>query len=230
MVGKTFAIRKVGKECFADVVEFNFLNNPKYREDFKSPFGAKKILLLLSALAEKKLIPGTTLVFFDEVQECPEMVTAIKFLVEEGSYLFKLFMSDVRLLASQYAANIAIDLLTGKTEINNGAIYENFAAQELRAHGYNLYYFNNKKQGELDFVIEDRGKGLPIEIKSGKDYKRHNALFNVMNNEEYAIPRAIVFSNGNVQVVGKILYYPIYMLMYLQPEMIKKPIFRFEPI
>lgn len=62
-------------------------------------------------------------------------------------------MSDVGLLASQYAANIAIDLLTGKTEINNGAIYENFAAQELRAHGYNLYYFNNKKQGELDFVI-----------------------------------------------------------------------------
>ena len=46
----------------------------------------------------------------------------------------------------------------------------------------------------------------------------------------FAIPRAIVFSNGNVQVVGKILYYPIYMLMYLQPEMIKKPIFRFEPI
>ena len=62
-------------------------------------------------------------------------------------------MSDVGLLASQYAANIAIDLLTGMTEINYGAIYENFAAQELRAHGYNLYYFNNKKQGELDFVI-----------------------------------------------------------------------------
>lgn len=418
-VGKTFAIRKVGKECFADVVEFNFLNNSKYREAFKSPSDAKEILLRLSALAEKKLTPGSTLVFFDEVQECPEMVTAIKFLVEEGSYryvmsgsllgvelkdirsvpvgymaekemfpldfeefaeavgmtagvmayvkecyeqckvvdevvhnklndlihlyliiggmpeavqkyintnnlqivreaqreimylygkdiakydpknklyikdifdlipselnaknkrfilkalnekakferyrnsflwladagvalptynveeprlplklgeqrnLFKLFMSDVGLLASQYAANIAIDLLTGTTEINNGAIYENFAAQELRAHGYNLYYFNNKKQGELDFVIEDRGKVLPIEIKSGKDYKRHNALSNVMNTEEYAIPRAIVFSNVNVQVVGKILYYPIYMLMYLQPEMIKKPIFRFDPI
>ena len=49
-------------------------------------------------------------------------------------------------------------------------------------------------------------------------------------NKEDAIPRAIVFSNGNVQVVGKILYYPIYMLMHLQPEMIKNPIFRFEPI
>lgn len=88
MVGKTFAIRKVGKGCFADVVEFNFLNNPKYRETLKSPSDAKKILLRLSALAEKKLIPGTTLVFFDEVQECPEMVTAIKFLVEEGSYRY----------------------------------------------------------------------------------------------------------------------------------------------
>lgn len=87
-VGKTFAIRKVGKECFADVVEFNFLNNPKYREAFKSPSDAKEILLRLSALAEKKLTPGNTLVFFDEVQECPEMVTAIKFLVEEGSYRY----------------------------------------------------------------------------------------------------------------------------------------------
>ena len=88
MVGKTFAIRKVGKGCFADVVEFNFLNNHKYREALKYPSDAKKILLRLSALAEKKLIPGTTLVFFDEVQECPEMVTAIKFLVEEGSYRY----------------------------------------------------------------------------------------------------------------------------------------------
>ena len=61
-VGKTFAIRKVGKECFADVVEFNFLNNPKYREAFKSPSDAKEILLRLSALAEKKLTPGNTLI------------------------------------------------------------------------------------------------------------------------------------------------------------------------
>ena len=52
---KIYSIRKVGKECFADVVEFNFLNNPKYREDFKSPFGAKEILLRFSALTEKNL-------------------------------------------------------------------------------------------------------------------------------------------------------------------------------
>ncbi len=418
-VGKTFAIRKVGKECFTHVVEVNFLNNPKYRDAFKTPMDAKEILLRLSALTEQTLVPGKTLVFFDEVQECPEMLTAIKFLVDEGSYryvmsgsllgiemkdirsvpvgyltekemfpldfeefaeavgmsisvmahvrecyeqrrvvdevvhnklndlvrlylivggmpeavqkyietnnlqtvreaqreithlygrdiakydpknklyikdifdlipselnaknkrfilkalnekakferyknsflwladagvalptynveeprlplklgeqrnLFKLFMNDVGLLASQYAANIAMELLTGKAEINYGAIYENFAAQELHAHGYNLYYFNNKKQGELDFVVEDRGKVLPIEIKSGKDYKRHNALSNVMGNEEYDIARAIVYSNGNVEVVGGILYCPIYMLMYLVPETWTEPVFRFQPI
>ncbi len=418
-VGKTFAIRTVGRESFANVVEINFLNNPKYREAFQTPSDAKEILLRLSALTEKVLTPNDTLIFFDEVQECPEMVTAIKFLVDEGSYryvmsgsllgvelkdirsvpvgymaekemfpldfeefaeavgmsegvmshvrecyeqckavdevvhnklndlvrlyliiggmpeavqkyidtnnlqvvreaqreilhlygkdiskydpqnkpyikdifdlipselnaknkrfilkalnekakferyknsflwladagvalptynveeprlplklgeqrnLFKLFLCDVGLLASQYATNIAIDLLTGKTEINCGAIYENFAAQELRAHGYSLYYFNNKKQGELDFVVEDRGKVLPIEIKSGKDYKRHNALSNVMGNEEYDIPRAVVFSNGNLEVLGRIFYYPIYMLMYLQPEMLADPIFRFSPM
>ena len=122
----------------------------------------------------------------------------------EQRNLFKLFLSDVGLLASQYAANIAIEILTGDAKINYGAIYENFAAQELRAHGYNLYYFNNKKQGELDFVVENKDSILPIEIKSGKDYKRHNALSNVILNDEYNISEAIVFSNGNIESEGKV--------------------------
>ena len=150
--------------------------------------------------------------------------------LSEQRNLFKLFLSDVGLLASQYAVNIAAEILSGKVDINYGAIYENLAAQELRAHGYSLFYFNNKRQGELDFVIEDRGHVLPLEIKSGKDYKRHNALSNVMSNEEYAIAKAIVFSNGNVEQKANILYCPIYMLMFLQPEALANPIFRFEPI
>ncbi len=147
----------------------------------------------------------------------------------EHRNLFKLFLNDVGLLASQYAANIAIDLLTGQTEINFGAIYENFAAQELRAHGYDLYYYNNKRQGELDFIVEDRGQVLPIEIKSGKDYKRHNALSNVLSNEGFNIRKAIVFSNANVESTEKVDYLPIYMLMYLQPATITAPIFKFSP-
>ena len=418
-VGKTYAIRKTGSECFKNVVEINFINQPKFREAFSVPSDAKNILLRLSALANTTLEPGNTLIFFDEVQECPEIVTAIKFLVDEGSYryvmsgsllgvelkdirsvpvgyltektmfpldleefaeavgmskevmnhvrvcyeekkavdevihekmndlvrlylvvggmpeavqkyidtnnlqtvrsaqldimhlyakdiakydpenklyiknifdlvpselnaknkrfilkalnekakferyansflwladagvalptynveeprlplklgeqrnLFKLFLSDVGLLASQYAVNIAFDLLNGVSEINYGAIYENLAAQELHAHGYNLYYFNSKRQGELDFVVEDRGNVLPIEIKLGKDYKRHNALSNVMATPEYNIPQGVVFSNGNLEVVGRITYCPVYMLMFLQPQTFADAIFRFKPL
>lgn len=148
----------------------------------------------------------------------------------EQRNLFKLFLSNVGLQASQYAVNTAFDLLNGKTEINYGAIFENFAAQELRAHGCSLYYFNSKWQGKLDFVVEDRGHVLPIEIKSGKDYKRHNALSNVMATPEYDIPRAVVFSNGNLEVIGKITDCPIFMLIYLQSQAMTDPIFRFKPM
>lgn len=87
-VGKTYAIRKTGSECFKNVVEINFINQPKFREAFSVPSDAKNILLRLSALANTTLEPGNTLIFFDEVQECPEIVTAIKFLVDEGSYRY----------------------------------------------------------------------------------------------------------------------------------------------
>ena len=93
-----------------------------------------------------------------------------------------------------------------------------------------MYYFNNKKQGELDFVIEDGGSVLPIEIKSGKDYKRHNALLNIMGNEEYGIKRAIVFSNANLSVEGEIEYYPIYMLMHLRQKQMDDTVVRFKPL
>ena len=135
--------------------------------------------------------------------------------------LFKLFQNDVGLLACQYAAGIQMRLLSGETAINYGAIYENFVAQELLAHGFGgydhcLYYFNNKKQGELDFVVEHEGKILPIEVKSGKDYERHNALTNVLDSTSYDIERAYVFCNGNVEQKERVTYLPIYMTMFLQ--------------
>ena len=69
-------------------MEVNFLNDPRIKEAFAAPTNAKEILLRLSALAGVNLVPGQTLIFFDEVQECPEMVTAIKFLVDEGSFRY----------------------------------------------------------------------------------------------------------------------------------------------
>ena len=87
-VGKTFSIRKVGKECFDNVVEINFIEQPDAVELFSEQKGAKDLLLRLSAFTKKPLVPGKTLIFLDEVQECKEIVTAIKFLVDEGSYKY----------------------------------------------------------------------------------------------------------------------------------------------
>lgn len=406
-VGKTYAIREYGKAAFDSFIEINFLENREARSLFENAAGSADILLRISALVRQPLIPGKTLIFFDEVQECKELVTAIKFLVDEGSYryilsgsllgvelrdirsapvgyldifemypldfeefarangvsgrvidnlkencdrltavdaivhekmmelfrlylivggmpavvaryldtnnlqevvqeqrailalyrrdiarydpqnklyledifglipselnaknkrfilknlnenfkysryqnsfiwlknagvalpvfcvkepvaplllnksvnLFKLFLADVGLLAAMYMDGIQLKVLKREKDINFGSVYENAAAQELKAHGYELYYFNSSRQGELDFVVEKDGSALPIEIKSGKDYTRHAALDNVMNNEDYAIPRAYVFQNDNVSVRGKIVYLPIYMLMFLHKE------------
>lgn len=412
-VGKTFTIRKVGKACFEHFVEVNFVERPEALKLFEEAKGTQDLLLRLSAFTNRKLVPGKTLIFFDEVQECKEMVTAVKFLVEEGSYkyvmsgsllgvelndlrsvpvgyldememypldleefanalgisddviahlrecfvqrkpvdafihgrmldlvrhylliggmpavvqkyldtnnlksvleqqrgiirtykrditkydaghklqieeiydlipaelnaknkrftlkelgekarfaryeggllwlndagaaiptynveepkvplllnkqrnLFKLFLNDVGLLAAMYGDNIQLRLLSGDNYINYGAVYENFVAQELNAHGFanghGLYYFNSKKQGELDFVIEYNGAVLPIEVKSGKNYERHRALSNVVKNEQYAVNQAFVFCQDNVSVREKAVYLPIYMLMFLdQPKL-----------
>lgn len=413
-VGKTYIIRECAKEIYKNIVEINFVENQQAVKLFENITGSKDLLLRLSVLTDVPMIPGQTLIFFDEVQECPEIVTAIKFLVEDGQYryilsgsllgvelkdirsvpvgylsilemypldfrefceanrvsqtvmdklkecfekkqpvdelihekmmelfrlylivggmpavvdayirtnnlkevlriqqgivqlyykdiakydkdnklyldeifslipselnnknkrfimkdlnenfrfsryensfiwlkeagvalpvycvqepelplllskstnLFKLFLSDVGLLASMYVDGLQLKILSREKDINFGAIYENVAAQELKAHGFELYYFNSKKQGELDFVIEYQGNVLPLEIKSGKAYTRHNALDNVLKDERYAIPQALVFCNENISTVDKIVYLPIYMIGFLENEKIDEYIY-----
>ena len=413
-VGKTYIIRECAKEIYKNILEINFVENQQAVKLFENITGSKDILLRLSALTDVPMIPGETLVFFDEVQECPEIVTAIKFLVEDGQYryilsgsllgvelkdirsvpvgylsilemypldfrefceanrvsqtvmdklkecfekkqpvdelihekmmelfrlylivggmpavvdayirtnnlkevlriqqgivqlyykdiakydkdnklyldeifslipselnnknkrfimkdlnenfrfsryensfiwlkeagvalpvycvqepeiplllskstnLFKLFLSDVGLLASMYVDGLQLKILNREKDINFGAIYENAAVQELKAHGFELYYFNSKKQGELDFVIEYQGNVLPLEIKSGKAYTRHNALDNVLKDERYAVPQALVFCNENISTVDKIVYLPIYMIGFLENEKIDEYIY-----
>lgn len=146
-------------------------------------------------------------------------------LLSKSTNLFKLFLSDVGLLASMYVDGLQLKILSREKDINFGAIYENVAAQELKAHGFELYYFNSKKQGELDFVIEYQGNVLPLEIKSGKAYTRHNALDNVLKDERYAIPQALVFCNENISTVDKIVYLPIYMIGFLENEKIDEYIY-----
>ena len=86
-IGKTYSIRQFGKS-FKSFVEINFIDNPEAVDVFKGAKGSADILFRLSAMTTIPLIKGETLIFFDEVQKCPEMVTAIKFLVDEGSYRY----------------------------------------------------------------------------------------------------------------------------------------------
>lgn len=405
-IGKTFSIRQFGKK-FKTYIEINFIEQPEAISLFKDLSNTKALLARLSLFTKQKLIKRDTLIFFDEVQICPEVITYIKFLVDEGSYnyilsgsllgieindlrsvpvgyltikrmfpltfrefalnlglnssilenletsfkekkpvddfihkkmmelfrvylvvggmpaavnryietnnlnevidiqnqivnlykkditqydknnklaiaqifeliapqlnsqnkrfiikdiksgvkfdryensflwlkdagfalpvynvetpkiplelsksrsLFKLFMSDVGLLASKYSQGIQLKIISGDDKLNCGAIFENYIAQELTACEHDLYYYNNKKRGELDFLIEYDGEVLPIEVKSGKDYKVHRALSNIMDCGEFNLNRALIFNNSNLKVEGKLTYAPIYMAMFLKQE------------
>ena len=405
-IGKTFSIRQFGKK-FKTYIEINFIEQPEAISLFKDLSNTKDLLARLSLFTKQKLIKRDTLIFFDEVQICPEVITYIKFLVDEGSYnyilsgsllgieindlrsvpvgyltikrmfpltfrefalnlglnssilenletsfkekkpvddfihkkmmelfrvylvvggmpvavnryietnnlnevidiqnqivnlykkditqydknnklaiaqifeliapqlnsqnkrliikdiksgvkfdryensflwlkdagfalpvynvetpkiplklsksrsIFKLFMSDVGLLASEYSQGIQLKIISGDDKLNYGAIFENYIAQELTACEHDLYYYNNKKRGELDFLIEYDGEVLPIEVKSGKDYKVHRALSNIMDCGEFNLNRALIFNNSNLKVEGKLTYAPIYMAMFLKQE------------
>ena len=95
-------------------------------------------------------------------------------LASKERTLFKLFLSDVGLLTFKLFKGNQIELLNNGSNLNYGAVYENVVAQELTAHGFDLYYNTSKKRGEIDFLIEKNNQVIPIEIKSGKAYKtRH---------------------------------------------------------
>ena len=416
-IGKTYLIRNCLKEKYIPYIELNFIENPEYIELFSKSFSSKDIIMRLSLIGGEKLIPGKTVIFLDEVQECKELITAIKFLVEDGSFkyilsgsllgielndlksapvgymsiyemypltfkefikalgvsneiidilkqsyknrtevdafihnklidlfnlylivggmpeavstyietnnlekvskvhekiirlykqdfskyevnnklklkeiydampsqldqknkrfrlnvlgdkmnydraensflwlkdagvaipvynlnepklpfilnenrsLFKLFFSDVGLLTSQYSLQTKMAILNKEQSINNGSLFENAVAQELLSKGFKLYYFNSKKQGELDFLIELNGKVLPIEVKSGKDYKKHSALNNVMNDLNYDIAEAYILNQNNIEIKDKLIYLPIYMLMFIEDDEIKNPVYKLD--
>ena len=139
----------------------------------------------------------------------------------ESKNLLKLYLSDVGLLTNLlYATNINA-VLGDVCSVNLGSVYESVVAQELHAHGYALHYYDNKQRGEVDFLIDDYSTltVLPIEVKSGKDYKVHSALDKFLATTDYHITRAVVFSNEqNVHVEQGITYMPIYYVMFYKNE------------
>ena len=138
-----------------------------------------------------------------------------------GKNLLKLYMNDVGILTSIFFGTNIRAVLDDVASINLGSVYETVVAQELKAHGFNLYYYDNKKNGEVDYLIDDMTNlsVLPLEIKSGKDYQVHSALDKFLQIKEYNIHQAFVLSNAQ-QVVEKdgITYLPIYYIMCIEPE------------
>lgn len=135
----------------------------------------------------------------------------------ETKSLLKLYLNDVGIL-SYLLFNTNINaILNDDTSVNLGNVYETAVAQELHAHGFRLRYYDNKQKGEVDFLVDDYDSlsVLPIEVKSGKDYKVHSALDSFLRTPDYGIKRAVVLSNEReVYEENGILYLPIYYIPF----------------
>ncbi len=133
--------------------------------------------------------------------------------------LLKLYLNDVGLLTGLLYRNNIRPILDDVRSINLGSVYESVVAQELRAHGHKLFYYDNRKQGEVDYMIDDHTAMSvhPIEVKSGKDYTVHSALNNLLKNPDYNIQAATVISNEReIYQKGKVTYMPVYFVMFME--------------
>jgi predicted AAA+ superfamily ATPase len=135
-----------------------------------------------------------------------------------GKNLLKLYLNDVGILSGIYYQTNIMAVLNTQNSVNLGAVYETVVAQELKAHGHGLYYYDNKHNGEVDFLIDDNDNlsVLPLEVKSGKDYTVHSALSRFVSVPDYSVKTAYVLSNEReVATRDGITYLPIYYVMFL---------------
>lgn len=143
---------------------------------------------------------------------------AFPLIESSGKNLLKLYLNDVGILTSILYKNNVRAIMDDEKCINLGTVYESVVASELKAHGKNLFYYDNRKNGEVDFLIDDYDalSVVPLEVKSGKDYSVHSALNRFVSSGGYNVKKAYVLYNGREVVVkGKIINIPIYYAMFL---------------
>ena len=131
--------------------------------------------------------------------------------------LIKLYYNDVGLLTNLLYKNNIDAVLNKDSGVNLGSVYETACAMELSAHGHDLYYFDSKKVGEVDFLINDYENTsiLPIEIKSGNDQNNFRAIPKLVK-EPYNLQKGYIFGNENVvSEQSNLVTFPIYMIMFL---------------
>lgn len=133
--------------------------------------------------------------------------------------LLKAYYNDVGILTNILYRNNIGAVLNKDKGINLGSVYETAAAMELIAHGHELYYFDRKKVGEVDFLINDYDNLsiLPVEIKSGNDQTNFRAIPKLVDPDgNYKIPLGFVFGNKNiVKKENNLITLPIYLIMFL---------------
>ena len=142
--------------------------------------------------------------------------------LNEKRSFFKLYASDTGLLCALSMDNIQFNILKGDLSVNMGSILENVMSQMFVSNGFSLHYFDTKRYGELDFVMQEGSSIDLVEIKSGNGYKKHSALDKVLAVEEWKANQAIVFCKDNVQSEDGILYLPWYMAIFFKQKHLAK--------
>lgn len=135
----------------------------------------------------------------------------------EHKNLLKLYLNDVGLLSNILFHLNPKPILEDIPSVNLGSLYECAVATELAAHGHRLFYYDNRNHGEVDYLIDDYHSlsVLPLEVKSGKDYKIHSALSRFVRTPDYHINKGYVLSNSrHVEENDRIIYLPVYLCMY----------------
>lgn len=154
-------------------------------------------------------------------------ITNPKYPLAESAHknLMKLYLNDVGLLTMLLYKNSIRPVISDEDSVNLGSVYESVVAQELKAHGHKLFYYDNKQRGEVDFLIDDYSSTtiLPIEVKSGKDYTRHSALNNLLKVRDYDIASGLVLSNSReIKTVGNVSYMPVYYVMFIDANAVEE--------
>ena len=133
--------------------------------------------------------------------------------------LLKLYLNDVGLLTEALYKNNIKAVLSDENGVNLGSVYECAVAMELASLGQSLFYYDNRYKGEVDFLVDNYEdlSVIPIEVKSGKDYKRHCAISAFVQNQDYKVKFGLVLSNsGEIEIKNNLIYLPCYMSMFLK--------------
>lgn len=86
-IGKTESIKKFAQDNYKSVVEINFVTSLKYKQITSDGYSAEAVIKNISLIdPSQKFIPGETLIFFDEIQEYPEIITSLKFFSIDGRF------------------------------------------------------------------------------------------------------------------------------------------------